>query len=208
MLLPGIDLVPCIVYEFDGPEHEAIVYRLQDRVRALTARDKMRAEAAAGGKFGDAAARTLEFLGRLTSKGNKPEKELYTLWRSKPEAFDRIANLLIALSANSRLNRDMAEAFVYLEDRLGPDHSLAHHWDELLAIGYDAIDLELKQRVDRYRLRVMHARSVRTDPRPPSEVYADTLRTILGNILTGGRVEPIYEAENHIADLFTPVDRD
>src|SRR6516225_4597931 len=62
-LVPDIDLIPCIGFDFDGPEHEAEVFvKLQLLRKPLITRDMHAAELLAGGEFGAVARLAEQFV--------------------------------------------------------------------------------------------------------------------------------------------------
>jgi hypothetical protein len=114
-LVPDIDLIPCIGFDFDGPEHEAEVFvKLQLLRKPLVTRDMHAAELHAGGDFGAIARAAEDFVGTLDC-GNVPLASIRKLVRTHAEPFKRIMPLIASLVGPADLAKDFVEAIVYLE---------------------------------------------------------------------------------------------
>jgi hypothetical protein len=115
-LVPEIDLVPCIGFDFDGPEHEAEVFvKLQLLRKPLVTRDMHAAELFAGGDFGATAKAAEAFVEGLDCE-TVPLASIRKLVKSKPAAFTRVSQLVSSLVGPLALAKDFVEALVYLED--------------------------------------------------------------------------------------------
>jgi hypothetical protein len=120
-LLQEIDMVPCIMFDFDGPQHEAEVFvKLQLLRKPLVTRDMHSAELLAGGEFGAVARAAESFVEGLDCE-TVPLASIRKLVRQKPEAFQRIASMITTLVGPQALAKDFIEAIVYLEDVLGAE---------------------------------------------------------------------------------------
>lgn len=139
--LPCVDMVPCLLYDFEGPQHEAEVFALlQLRRKPLVTRDLHRAELFVGGEFGHAAQRAQQFIDTLQCE-SVPLSTIRQLWKTKPAAFERIEALLPELVGTATLRKDFIEAIVYLEDALDAagEGSLADMRARLIDVGYDQL---------------------------------------------------------------------
>jgi hypothetical protein len=139
-LRPEIDMAPCMVFDFNGPQHEAEIFvELQKYRKPLVTKDVHSAELFAGGDFGATARAAEDFVQGLDCE-TVPLASIRKLVRSKPEAFNRIAPLISNLVGPLALHKDFIEAIVYLEDVLGPENSLADkHRRLLLHTGYERL---------------------------------------------------------------------
>lgn len=140
MMNPDVDLLPCMLYDFDGPQHEAEIFTLLQMLRKpLVTKDLHRAELFAAGEFGHTARQAQAFIDTLECEA-VPLSTIRTLWRRKPDAFERVASLVPELVGAFTLRKDFIEALVYLEDVLGPGDSLAGpHRRRLIDLGYDQL---------------------------------------------------------------------
>lgn len=170
-------LVPCMLYDFDNPEHEAQIFVAQRARRSINDKDVHRAELFMGGPEGEVARLAQGFVDGLGCKYFEAMTTVRALFRAKREAFERIASLLQALSRDGALSKDMIEAFVTLEDELAiEDKSLAADYRaRLISMGYDAIKLTTDGELEGMRA----AANLRN--RPTSKVAkAEALRRALG----------------------------
>ena len=135
-----LDLLPCMLFDFEGAEHEAQIFvQNQLRRKPLVTRDLHKAELFAGGEFGAAARRAQDFIDTLQCEAI-PLKSIRDLMLRKPEAFVRIAPLIPDLVGTATLRKDFIEAVVWLEDVLGPEESLATtHRKRLFDKGYEPL---------------------------------------------------------------------
>jgi hypothetical protein len=145
-LLPEVDLLPSMLFEFNGPQHEAEVFvKLQRYRKPLVTRDMHSAELIANGAFGDVAKRSQAFVDTLDCD-TIPLASIRKLVATKPEAFDRISALVAALVGPAPLAKDFIEAIVFLEDQMGEEDSLAdRHAPLLFDAGYEALVLGMLQ---------------------------------------------------------------
>lgn len=136
-LLPGIDMIPCMAFNFGGPEHEAEVFvKLQRYRKPLVTKDMHGAELFAGGEFGAVARLAEEFVQGLDCE-TVPLASIRRLVQSKPDAFRRVAPLVQALVGPVALHKDFIEAIVYLEDAMG--HLAETHHDRIMGMGYERL---------------------------------------------------------------------
>ena len=127
-LVPSVDMVPGILFDFDGPQHAAEVFvKLQRYRKPLSTAAMHDAELFAGGSFGALAGCAQAFVDTLECE-SIPLATIRKLWQTKPEAFARIVPLIAPLVGPVALHKDFIEAAVYLEDALmhdGGNDSLA-----------------------------------------------------------------------------------
>lgn len=138
-LIPEIDMVPCIRFDFEGPQHAAEVFvNLQRYRKPLATIDMHEAELFAGGSFGTIAAAAQRFVDSLQC-GTVPLSTIRTLWRTKAAAFERVASLIGPLVGPADLRKDFVEAIVYLEDVLMQEGSslTTDHRAALFSLGYE-----------------------------------------------------------------------
>jgi hypothetical protein len=138
--LEELDLLPCMLYDFEGPLHEAEIFiKLQVNRKSLVTRDLHKAELFVGGEFGAVAQKSQEFIESLDCEAY-PLSTIRLLRRQKSRAFARIAPLIPELVGTATLRKDFIEAIVYLEDVLGPHESLATvHRKQLFDKGYEPL---------------------------------------------------------------------
>ena len=136
--LPEVDMLPCMAFNFMGPEHEAEIFvKLQRFRKPLVTKDIHSAELLAGGDFG-AIARAAETLVEGLAFETVPLATIRKLVATKPAALSRVAELVSALSGPIPLHKDFIEALVYLEDAMG---DLAEKYaDRILDLGYDRLN--------------------------------------------------------------------
>jgi hypothetical protein len=139
-LLDEVDMVPCMGFDFHGPEHEAEIFvKLQRYRKPLVTKDMHGAELYAGGEFGRIARVAQEFVDGLHCE-TVPLASIRKLARVKPEALERVKPLLDPLVGPAPLHKDFIEALVYLEGSLEPGESLAtRHRGRLLDMGYNRL---------------------------------------------------------------------
>jgi hypothetical protein len=141
--LEELDLLPCMLYDFDGTLHEAEIFiKLQVSRKSLVTRDLHKAELFIGGEFGAVAQKSQEFIESLDCE-SYPLSTIRLLRRQKSRAFTRIAPLIPELVGTATLRKDFIEAAVYLEDVLGkldePESLATTHRQRLFGMGYEPL---------------------------------------------------------------------
>lgn len=130
--VPEIDTIPCMLYDFNGAEHEADVFiRRGLLVKRLVTDDIHKARLFSG----DPVARKAQDLSDSLKSPYVPLATLLALFRRYPDEMDRLAPMLPDYVGEHRVWKDWIEAMVAVEHRLGADHSLTtenrHRLDRL-----------------------------------------------------------------------------
>lgn len=142
-LRDDIDTVPAILFDFNGPEHEAQVFVMEQVMRkGLVTQDIHKAELFAGGDFGKIARSAQAFID-TTEASSVPLSTIRQLWRRYPHAFESVGSLINELVAGVPLRKDFLEAMIHLEHSLPEGESLASKRDILHAIGAEELVAEM-----------------------------------------------------------------
>ncbi len=166
-LIPDVDMVPCMGFDFNGPEHEAEIFvKLQRYRKPLVTKDMHGAELFAGGDFGAVARQAENFVEGLDCE-TVPLASIRRLVKAKPEAFRRVAPLIHALVGPVALHKDFIEAIVYLADVM-PD--LEQHADRMMGMGYERLMLGMQ---------TYHQQDARISKVASPRLKADALRWAL-----------------------------
>lgn len=162
-LRPELDMLPCMVFDFDGPQHEAEVFvELQRYRKPLVTKDLHAAELFAAGEFGAVARAAEDFVAGLEAE-SVPLASIRKLVKAKPEAFQRVASIVGALVGPAALAKDFIEAMVYLEDATG---MVTERQGQLLEMGYERLLTGMME----YQARHMEGRFAKfASPRQKAE---------------------------------------
>jgi hypothetical protein len=115
-----VDMVPCMGFDFNGPEHEAEIFvKLQRYRKPLVTKDMHGAELFAGGEFGRVAQVAQAFVDGLHCE-TVPLASIRKLARVKPEALERVKPLLDPLVGPTALHKDFIEALSIWRIALNP----------------------------------------------------------------------------------------
>lgn len=189
-LVPRISHLPFIVFDFEGPQHEAEIFvKLQLFRKSLVTRDIQRAELYAAGDFGRIAAQAKSFVDRIDA----PLATVRSLLRRFPAAVERVEPTLEAMVGHEvPVHKAFLQGLVYLA------HS-GYPLDDrvLLDTGYDALHAAQLMKLNEIKI----ARGKTGIPAAITD-QASALQWAIEN--QGGHLEPVMVNGEQVAARWVP----